>query len=436
MQDLPSLWRFKVFADVAASGSVSAAAARLGLTQPAASQALQGLAQWCGAQILARKNNRLTVTSAGEALRARGAAAVLLIEDGLRETAGRDRALAPLVRALSTRRLEILIAIVRHGGFANAAKAEGLAAPTVHRSAKDLEKALGAALFETTSHGVRPTKKAEALAARAGQALAEIRQGLAEVRRLSGRETGASVIGAMPLARAHLAPAAAAAFLADHPGHRLSIVDGPYEDLLTGLRRGEIDFLIGAVRENPLVRDIIEEPLFEDPLSIVMRVGHPALGNGACSDARIADFPWIAPRKASPLRRRFDELFRYLGAPSPADVIECNSLTAARVLLMNSDRLMLLSDLQIAYEKSAGMLASAPHPAGRVTRTIGLAMRRNWRPTDAQAALVNAVRAEAAAAGFAKATSCLPELIRESGEPVLEFKPVTNGPLSAPMDAT
>ena len=97
----------------------------------------------------------------------------------------------------------------------------------------------------------------------------------------------------------------------------------------------------------------------------------------------------------SPLRRHFDELFAFLGQPVPEDIIECNSLSAARVLLLNSDRMMLLSDLQIRYEKTAGLLASMPHPAGRVTRLIGLTMRRNWRPTMAQAALVDAVRAQA-----------------------------------------
>lgn len=394
MPALPTMWRFKIFAKAAETGSVSLAAQRLGLTQPAASQGLKALEAWAETPLFERKNNILSLTPAGAVLAPRVQAALAMMEEGLGEAAGREGGANSLLRAMSTRRLESLIGIIRHGGFANAAKAEGYAAPTVHRAAKDLERALGAPLFETTSHGVRPTRRAEALAFRAGLAFAELRQGLADIHRIAGREAGATVIGAMPLARAHLAPAAAAAFSAEHPEHRITILDGAYEDLLIGLRRGEIDFLIGAVRENPLVKDIVEEPLFEDPLSIVMRAGHPALKK--CNpSASFADYPWIAPRPTSPLRRHFDELFAHLGVPAPQDVIECNSLSAARVLLLNSNRMMLLSDLQIRYEKSAGMLASAAHPAGRVTRLIGLTMRRNWRPTAAQAALVEAVRAQA-----------------------------------------
>lgn len=394
MSSITNLWRIKIFAEIAATGSVSLAAEKLGLTQPAASQALKALEKWAETALFDRKNNRLELTSAGLALAPRARSALALIEDGLGEAAGREGAPTSLLRAMSARRLESLIGIVRHGGFANAAKADGYAAPTVHRSAKDLERALGAPLFETTSHGVRPTRRAEALALKAGLAFAELRQGLAEVRALSGREAGATVIGAMPLARAHLAPAAAAAFSAAHPEHRITILDGAYEDLLIGLRRGEIDFLIGAVRENPLVKDIDEDPLFEDPLSIVMRAGHPALQTDD-PVAALGGYPWIAPRAASPLRRHFDDLFAHLRVAAPQDVIECNSLSAARVLLLNSNRMMLLSDLQIRYEQSAGMLVSIPHPQGRVVRVIGLTKRRHWRPTAAQAALLMQIRNEA-----------------------------------------
>jgi LysR family transcriptional regulator, regulator for genes of the gallate degradation pathway len=92
------------------------------------------------------------------------------------------------------------------------------------------------------------------------------------------------------------------------------------------------------------------------------------------------------------LRARFDALFARAGVSPPEKAIECNSLIAARALLMESDRMMLLSAHQIHYERSAGMLAALPHPAGVVTRPIGLTMRRDWRPTRAQMRLLALVR--------------------------------------------
>ncbi len=375
---------------------MTAAAAALGLTQPAASQALKGLSDHYGADLTARRGDRIAATAEGEILLARGRVALGLLTDGLREAAAVKTSPEQVLRAMSARRLETLVSIVRHGGFSGAARAEGYAAPTVHRAAKDLEKALGVTLFESTSHGVRPTKQAELLALKAGLAFSELRQAAAEIVKLKGHEAGGTVIGAMPLARAHLVPAAAAAFSAVYGDHKVSIIDGAYEDLLISLRRGEADLLVGALRENPALKDVIEEPLFDDPLSIVMRAGHPA-AEGRLDGKLLTSFPWIAPRSTSPLRVHFDALFEALEAPAPKDVIECNSLSAARVILLNSDRLMLLSDEQIRYEKAVKMLVSRPHPVSKVVRTIGLTMRRNWRPTQAQAALLAEIKRQARA---------------------------------------
>ena len=391
----PNLWHLSVFRETVVRGSVTAAAAGLGLTQPAASQALKSLANFYGAPLIDRRNDRGSATEEGEILLARAELALGLLGEGLREATGPKANAAQMLRAMSARRLETLVGIVRHGGFANAARAGGYAAPTIHRAAKDLERALGVRLFETTSYGVRPTKRADALAMKASLAFAELRQAQAEIAGRLGREAGRTVIGAMPLARAHLVPAAVSVFCGSHPEHRISIVEGSYEDLLIGLRRGEVDLLVGALRNNPAVKDVSEEPLFEDPLSVVMRTQHPLARAEKLSGPMLAGFPWIAARPSSPLRGHFEDLFRGLQTPPPTDVVECNSLGASRVLVMNSDRLMLLSDAQIRYEKANGMLVSRPHPIGPVARIIGLTMRRNWRPTAAQAALAMQIRAEA-----------------------------------------
>jgi DNA-binding transcriptional LysR family regulator len=391
----PNLWHLTVFSETVARGSVTAAADALGLTQPAASQALKNLAGFYAAPLTERRNDSIVVTEEGAILLNRASAALALLSEGLKEAAGARNNAMQMLRAMSARRLETLVSIVRHGGFANAARADGYAAPTVHRAAKDLERALGVTLFEATSHGVKPTKRADALALKASLAFAELRQAQAEIASRLGREAGRTVIGAMPLARAHLVPVAVSAFCSAHPDHRVSIVEGSYEDLLISLRRGEADLLVGALRDNAAVRDVVEEPLFDDELAVVMRKGHPVADARKLDGATLAAFPWIAARQSAPLRGHFDSLFRDLDMPPPLDVIECNSLGASRVMLMNSDRLMLLSDEQILYEKASGMLVSRPHPAGRVVRTIGLTIRRAWRPTLVQAVLVDRIRAAA-----------------------------------------
>jgi hypothetical protein len=70
-------------------------------------------------------------------------------------------------------------------------------------------------------------------------------------------------------------------------------------------------------------------------------------------------------------------------------------------MLIASDRLMLLSEHQIQHEIATGQLVALPHPLGPVTRSIGLTVRRDWRPTEVQAQLVEGLRRHARAMGSA-----------------------------------
>jgi LysR family transcriptional regulator, regulator for genes of the gallate degradation pathway len=139
----------------------------------------------------------------------------------------------------------------------------------------------------------------------------------------------------------------------------------------------------------------VEEPLFDDPLAIVVRAGHPLAERRRPTVAALHRYPWIAARRGSPLRRQFDELFTRAGATPPGGLIECNSLVAARALLLGSDRAMLLSEHQIEQDREAGLLTALPHPAGRVVRHIGLTLRRNWQPTGTQRVLLQLLRTAA-----------------------------------------
>jgi DNA-binding transcriptional LysR family regulator len=288
--------------------------------------------------------------------------------------------------------LQALSAVVEYRNFSLAARAQHMSQPSVHRAARELERLIGVPLFEKTSFGITPTREAEKLARRARLAFAEIAQARAEVHALSGGESGRTVIGAMPLARSFLVPTALLEFTQQYPEHSVAIVEGTYEHLLASLRSGEADFLIGALRSPAPVADVVQEHLFDDPLAIIVRARHPLLARKRVTVAALSKYPWIVPRAGTPLRAHFHEMFETAGLPSPTRAIECKSLIAARALLLESDRIMLLSAHQIHYELEAGLLVALPHPAGDVERPIGLTMRHDWHPTDSQRVLLDIVR--------------------------------------------
>ncbi|HXQ22908.1 MAG TPA: LysR family transcriptional regulator [Candidatus Acidoferrales bacterium] len=394
---VPNLRYLRAFREIVRCGSVSAAARAIHLTQPAVTQIVAHLELSFATHLFERTSAGMLPTEAARLLLARVDRALAQLTDGLSEaTRARDRdggpARADVLRAITVAQLVSLVAVVEAGSFGGAARWTGLARPSLHRAARSLENVIGIPLFEATSFGVRPTREAERLARRVQLAFAEIAQARAEIAALGGGSIGRTVIGAMPLARSLLVPRAVLEFSNTHPQHTISILDGPYENLLAALRKGFADMLIGALREPLPGPDIVQEHLFDDPLAVVVRAHHPLARRPPPSIGELSSFRWVAPRPGTPLSQQFTELFTTAGIEVPPQQIECNSLAAARALLIGSDRVMLLSEHQIQQELASGLLVALPHPGGCVARRIGLTMRRDWRATPVQAVLLDILR--------------------------------------------
>ena len=395
---LPNLRHLDAFREISRSGTVSAAASAVHLSQPAITQAVAALEGLFGATLFNRSHLGMKLTDAGEVCLRRVERTLDQIRSGVAECRGatRSRANPTSPRAITSAQLQALVAVVEHHGFAAAARQSGLSRPSLHRAARALEHELGVDLFERTSFGVEPTREAVELARRLTLAFTELEQARAEIAALGGGDAGRTVIGAMPLARTALVPQTVLEFAAEHPAHTLTILDGPYEGMLETLRRGAADLLVGALRDPVPFADVVQEVLFEDPLALVVRAGHPLAAQRRASLRELARYAWIAPRKSSPLRAQFDALTSAIGVEAAARPIECNSLVAARALLLGSDRIMLLSEHQIRHELTTRQLVSLEHPLGGVVRTIGLTMRRDWQPTRAQTSLLGCLRRHAA----------------------------------------
>jgi LysR family transcriptional regulator of gallate degradation len=415
---LLNLRHLAVFREVARRGSVAAAARAVFLSQPAATQAVAAVEEHFGTPLFERKPTGMVLTAAGQTCLVRVERALGELHDGAPESR-RPGPSPGTTRGMTVTQLEALIGVVGHGGFALAARAIGMDRPTLHRAARALEHTIGAPLFERTSFGLRANRDGERLAEHAQLAFTELAQARAELAALEGIETGRTVIGVMPLARSFLVPKAVLEFVSLHPSHTVSLLDGAYESLLAALRTGGADFLVGALRDPAPTDSVVEEPLFDDPLAIVLRAGHPLAQQRSPGVRTLARYPWIAPRTGSPLRRQFDQLFAAGHCPAPLGLIECNSLVAARAMLLHSDRVMLLSAHQVEQDLASGLLTTLPHPGGRIIRRIGLTLRRDWHPTRAQRELLRLLRDVAHDLNVATARS----LRRTAGKPAATSSP-------------
>ncbi|RVP35195.1 LysR substrate-binding domain-containing protein, partial [Sinorhizobium meliloti] len=164
--------------------------------------------------------------------------------------------------------------------------------------------------------------------------------------------------------------------------------------------------LIGALRSGSDLEGLRAEPLFEDPYAVVGRSGHPLLnsdGKGASLD-QLAAQQWVAQRPGTPIRAAFDALFAGC-RDAPRASIETSSLVLTRAIILESDRLSMLSRRQIAIEERENLLGCVPvadEVRSRLrTRTIGITVRENWLPSRLQKTFLECLRVAAAGLGQA-----------------------------------
>lgn len=393
MQDinLRHLFALTVIAD---AGSLSAAAERVHLSQSALTQALRKIENSAGLPLFERAGHGVTPTDAGRLLinrSARASALLIKAEQEIHQREAIQRNFDESHRHITTSQLRAMIAIVETGGYSLAARRLGLAQPTVYRAAKDLEARIGVQFFIRSAKGVEATESAQLLARYAELAFSEIRQGFEEVSELQGIMSTRVSIGSLPLARAELLPMAVTRLLDLYPDAKISILDGPYEEQLHALRYGQIDWIIGALRHPTPTTDIVQQHLFEEPLSIVVRTGHPLLGAQAPDPAALSKLEWIAPREHTPTRHLFTALFVRADVAIPQRVIECSSLIATRSLLQMGDRAALLSLSQVRRDVESKQLAILADSLPETARSIGLTTRTDWEPTSIQAEFANIV---------------------------------------------
>ena len=382
-----NLRHLRTFLAVADTRSPTAAAARVRVSQPAVTQSVAKLEREAGGPLFDRTPQGFFLTGRGRLFEARVRRALDRLDAALADAAPR------LAVTATAAQLRALGAMVEAQNFTLAARALGLAQPTVHRAISQLEQDAGRPLFERTSFGLVATRPARRLAQAAHLAFAEIAQAEADMAEAEGRDGGRLVIGALPLSRSVVLPDAIARFRAQRPTAPVRVLDGTYDDLLTGLRRGDIDVLLGALRDPAPVEDVTQEALFRDGLAVLARPGHPLAGQAGLSLAGLLDRQWVVPRPGTPSRALFDTQIGTMGLPLPESVVECGSILLMREILSRSDMLGCISSRQAAAEVSRGLLVRLDVGHDWPERAIGLTVRAGWVPTRAQAQFLDLLRA-------------------------------------------
>jgi LysR family transcriptional regulator of gallate degradation len=199
-------------------------------------------------------------------------------------------------------------------------------------------------------------------------------------------------VGALPLGRTDLLPRAIASLLRKHPELHIATVESPYEALAAALRSGEVDFILGALRDPARAKELEQEPLFEDQLSVIARAGHRLAHVKRIDFNTLRLATWALSRSGAPARELFDAFFHEARQSPPIPVVETGDLAILRGLLLATDMLTAISAHQLRYEIANGSLMVLNFPLDGTRRQIGIAQRLGAFASSGARALMEEIR--------------------------------------------
>jgi DNA-binding transcriptional LysR family regulator len=195
------------------------------------------------------------------------------------------------------RQLQCFVAVAEELHFARAAARLHVAQPWLSQVIKQIEREVGAALFERTTRQVSLTESGEAFLVHVRRSLASLDDAREAARRAAAGHAGALAVGFTGAATHTLLPAIARAHRRAYPLVQLDLVGPAFtreqiEGLLTGrIGAGLIRAVPSVLEQAPEIRVAV---LDDDPLCAFLSNGHPVADHDAVDVASLRDEQFVA----------------------------------------------------------------------------------------------------------------------------------------------
>lgn len=295
---------------------------------------------------------------------------------------------------ISYRHVRCFLEVARRQSVGQAADALAISQPAVSKTLRELEERLGTPLFERVGRRLRLTTAGRLFQKHAGLSLTELERGIRALRS-PGTEGSVLTVGVLPTVATRVLPRAALAFGRAVPDACLRASTGPNRFLLSQLREGRLDLVVGRLAAPDEMKGLVFEQLYSEQVVAVVRPGHPLLDDPQGS---LADHPVILPPPDAIIRPVVEQYFLTHGMEVPQAAVETVSLALGRALVRASPAVWFISGGVVAEEVEAKTLV--PLPLGRLAQPgpVGLTLRSGQVPTDALTQLMVALREAVGAA--------------------------------------
>lgn len=242
-----------------------------------------------------------------------------------------DKVWSYRIDRLRVRHLRLLSLVAEHESLGSAARILGVSQPAATGLLRELELVFDASLVRREIRGSYLTPAGRA----ALDHLTIVQSALARAVR-SARQPKASLplrLGCIQVAGVSGLAPALDRLIKSHSFSRLNIREGRTRDLLRDLCAGKLDCVIGWIDElqpdNPLLRDLRIDPLWNGEMQLAVGCGHVLAKKRSVTVADLAQHQWIIPPPGSRTYETFRRLFMRQGVPPPTVAVECSAVHTA-----------------------------------------------------------------------------------------------------------
>jgi DNA-binding transcriptional LysR family regulator len=175
---------------------------------------------------------------------------------------------------MELRHLRYFVTAAETENVSRAAMKLHVSQPALSRQIRDLEQELGFALFERSAKSVRLTEAGKTFVNEAREVLKRAEEAVDRARAIASAGASQLQVGYAPSPLARIIPATLRSFREQFPKVRVRLHDLSTQEMLTGVRDGELEIAF-LVRPNAkMLRGLIFEELSQDTMCVAVAPNH------------------------------------------------------------------------------------------------------------------------------------------------------------------
>lgn len=282
---------------------------------------------------------------------------------------------------MELRQLFYFVKIAETLNFSEAARSLFVTQSTLSQQIKQLEEEFGTVLFERDSHSVSLTENGAKLLPLAKRTLQDARDCANQIRDLQKMVSGELIVG-VTYSFCPILTETVKNFIDNYPGVKLRIISRSNEELISLLRKREVDFVL-AFKPTESYDDIESHILFDDRLSVILRNDHPLADRQSLGIKDIERQKIALPAKGLQARNALDKSID-IDRLNLDICIELNEIDILLDIVQSSHLLTILSEATIYHHKEKLRAIPLDIPQNQMEGCIHV-LKKSYRKRSAEA---------------------------------------------------